>query len=566
MSAVFCLLWPAGAGAQDKRPTEQEMFGGPPAPPAPAQPAAPARPAPPAQPAAPAPPAPPPPEQPGNVGTEVPAPAPGPVSGPEARPVPPAAAAEGGGSRDQTLLGNPDAATQLSDQVAPENPLVIGGQIYLRGQVNVPAHTAFDQWRLAAPNLIDAYFDARPNDRVRAFIRARVSYDPTAAVAGTMPGGLANPTNGGAFVNPGSIAGFTTTNTGRGPNTVLDQAWIAFDVENAVFVTAGKQHVRWGTGRFWTPTDYLHPLKRNPFDVFDARTGTSMLKVHVPWESKAWNFYGFGVIEDPSAATGTLGAIAGAGRAEMVLGASELGLDFFVKQGQRPRFGADLSFGLGDFDFYTDAGLRFGDDFLVVERTNAGPVFCVGPNGSSTPMDPPVAQQYRAVPSSGFKPQVVAGANWSHKYNDNDVLTLGGEYFYNSVGYKNSSLYPGLIFNQQNIPLFTPLYTGQHYAALFLSLPAPYSWNYTTFTLTTLGNLSDKSFVTRLDYSLTVLTHLTFQAFAAIHYGDIGELRLAFDVTQQVCDPMTGKVTDVALFPPTQPPLVDLGVALLLKI
>src|SRR5262249_6671998 len=151
--------------------------------------------------------------------------------------------------------GNPEAPPQLSAEVAPENPLVIGGQLYLRAQTNVPAHTDIDQWRFDAPNLIDAYFDARPNDRVRAFMRARVAYDPAAAPSGTMPGALANPTNGGAFVNPGSVAGFSTNNTARGPTAVLDQAWIAFDVKNAVFVTAGKQHVRWGTGRFWTPTD-----------------------------------------------------------------------------------------------------------------------------------------------------------------------------------------------------------------------------------------------------------------------------------------------------------------------
>jgi hypothetical protein len=240
-------------------------------------------------------------------------------------------------------------------------------------------------------------------------------------------------------------------------------------------------------------------------------------------------------------------------------------LDFFVKNGQRPRFGADLSFGLGDFDFYADAGLRFGDDFLVVERTNAPPIICTGPMGSSL-MDPPIAQQFRAVPSSGFKPQVVGGLNYSLKYNDNDVFTLGGEYFYNSVGYTDTSLYPGLLFNQQGIPLLNFLYTGKHYAALFASLPAPYSWNYTTFTLSTIGNLSDKSFVTRLDYSLTFLTHLTFQAFAAIHYGDIGELRLALDIKQQVCDPNTGIVTNVPLFPAVPPTLLDLGVALLVKI
>jgi len=108
-----------------------------------------------------------------------------------------------------------------------------------------------------------------------------MSYDPTRPVdANTMPLGTSG--GQGAFVGT-SATGFTTFSTGRGPNSLLYQMWIRFDVLETVFVTAGKQHVRWGTGRFWQPTDYLHSLKRNPLDVFDARGGTSMVKLHVPW-------------------------------------------------------------------------------------------------------------------------------------------------------------------------------------------------------------------------------------------------------------------------------------------
>ena len=79
-------------------------------------------------------------------------------------------------------------------------------------------------------------------------------------------------------------------------------------------------------------------------------------------------------------------------------------------------------------------------------------------------------------------------------------------------------------------------------------ISVPSSSGSPTFTFSTLGNLSDRSYVSRLDYAVTFLTHLTFQAFAAVHYGqEGGELRFSlpsFNV-------------------PT--PLVDLGVALRLK-
>jgi hypothetical protein len=526
MVAALILAFARPALAQDPRPTESDMFGGGEEAKAPAEPKAEAKPSVPAAAAA-APPA-----------SEAPA---------------------SGGGRDDALLGHPDAGPQLSTEAAPDNPLTIGGQLYLRTQSSALEHTYPDRWTLASPNLLDTYFDARPNDRVRAFIRGRVSFDPTAAPASTS---TTSAVNQNATASGGALGGtgFTTFNPARGPNAVLDQMWIAFDIEHKVFVTAGKQHVKWGTGRFWTPTDYLHPVKRNPLDVFDARPGTTMVKLHFPWESRAWNFYAFGVIEDPNAASNTLRQVAGAARAELVEGPAELGLDVLVKRDQQPRAGVDLSIGIDDFDFYTDIGLRAGSEIPIVRAVDPA---ALDPMCASD-----LSRQYHVGRASGIKPQAVGGVTWSRKYNDNDVLTVGGEYFYNSVGYADPSVYPGLLFNDSGTPLLNFFYTGRHYAAVFASLPAPYSWNYTTFTLSTIGNLSDQTFVTRLDYSVTLLTHLTFEAFVAGHYGNRGgEFRLGFDVAQQtICD-VNGMPTG-AVIPPihVNAALVDLGVALRLKI
>ncbi|HET6148783.1 MAG TPA: hypothetical protein VFH68_14700 [Polyangia bacterium] len=528
------------AFAQD-RPSENDMFGGPPAaPPTESKPTddKPTTPAPPA-PAAP----------PASVAPTSPA------------------------SRDDLLLGNPDAGPQLSSSAAPENPLTIGGQLYLRAQSSALEHNNPDHWSLASPSLLDVYFDARPNERVRAYVRGRMSFDPTVAPATSSASGanglsmtMMN-SSGGALTGGGtSTTGFSTFNASRGPNSVLDQMWIAFDIEHKVFVTAGKQHVRWGTGRFWTPTDYLHPVKRNPLDVFDARAGTTMLKLNFPWEARAWNFYAYALYEDPNTASNTLRQLAGAARAELVQGPAELGLGVLLKRDQRPRAGADLSLGIGDFDLYGEVGLRAGSELRLVERAaTPASVDQVEMTCAGQPFSRETSPTYHVFSASGVKPQAVGGASWARKYNDNDVFSIGGEYFYNSVGYRDASLYPGLLFNDACTPLLNFFYTGRHYASLFASLPAPYSWNYTTFTLSTIGNLSDLSFVTRLDYSVTLLTHLTFEAFVAVHYGRLGEFRLSFDVPETVTcvqsfctTPTPGRHIDASV--------VDLGMALRLKI
>jgi hypothetical protein len=90
-------------------------------------------------------------------------------------------------------------------------------------------------------------------------------------------------------------------------------------------------------------------------------------------------------------------------------------------------------------------------------------------------------------------------------------------------------VYPGLLAPRAE-PLRDPatyFYLGKHYAALVLTAPSPFSLDLHSFTLSTLANLSDRSFVTQLSYSLVLLTHLRFEAYVAAHYGrPSGEFRL----------------------------------------
>ena len=131
-------------GAGGPAPSDADIFGG--AQPAPAQPA-------PAQPA------------PAQPGPRSPRPRrrprrrrPG-ANTPAAEPPPAAAAASEalGTERDQSVLGNTGGEVQhLSDYQAPENPLQIGGQIYLRTQGTALQGDAPDRWALNAPSLLDA--------------------------------------------------------------------------------------------------------------------------------------------------------------------------------------------------------------------------------------------------------------------------------------------------------------------------------------------------------------------------------------------------------------------------
>jgi hypothetical protein len=511
-------------------------------------------------------------------GAPVPAPVPTPDPAPASVPAPETATAtattsagETKDARDQLNLGAPDAAPRLSAEVAPEDPLKIGGQIYLRAQSSGLQGQSASNWTLSSPSLLDAYMDVRPNDRVRGFVLARTIFDPT--LPATASTGLSTTAGGsqGGFSSGGtsSLSSLFGAQATRTPRVSLDQMWLRFDLKHVVFVTAGRQHVRWGTARFWTPTDFLHIQHRNPLDVFDARTGTAMIKLHVPWEARGWNFYAYGLTEGADA-TPTASAVAGAARAEVVWGASELGLGGLVQRGHKPKLAADVSAGIWDLDFYGEVALRFGQD---IDRVgfNRGvdpstlPLGTLPANGVfdqtalAAYLGPAVDMLYPVAPGSGVKPQATGGVSYSIKYADKDVFTVGAEYFYNGLGYGDTAVYPGLILphSQSLRESATFFYLGRQYAALFATAPAPYSWDNTTFTLSNLANLSDHSGITRFDYSFILLTHLRFEAFTAVHWGSShGEFRFGFDAMN-----LGGRT-----FPGRGPGLFDFGVGLRVSI
>jgi outer membrane biosynthesis protein TonB len=453
-------------------------------------------------------------------------------------------------SRDDAILGA-GAQSKTTDEAAPEDPLKIGGMFYLRSQATARQEQSPDEWSLSAPFLLDAFLDARPNDRVRGFVLGRMFFDPTLPLASAQAAAQAAPgeITGGSM---GSADLTTLFGAGdRGPHAFLDQMWLRFDIARAVFVTAGKQHARWGTARFWSPTDFLHVRRRDPLAVFDARTGTTMLKLHVPWEALGWNFYAYGLLEDVDR-TATVGQISGAGRAEIVFGTTEVGLGALVHKDRKPKLAVDISTGIWDLDFYGEMALRYGSE---IDRV------VVAPDLGAPPMESGEAFIERLYPvdrDHGVKPQVVGGVSYQRRYNDNDTWTLGVEYFYNALGYDSPEAYPGLILPRRT-PLVEPstfFYLGRQYGAVFLSLPAPYSWDYHTFTLSTLGNFSDGSYITRLDYSLLMLTHLRFEAYVAGRYGTSeGEFRFGVD---------SFKVGSQEFSIP--PMILDIGVALRVSI
>jgi len=398
------------------------------------------------------------------------------------------------GSADGAAV--PDFAAALD---ARDETLTIGGAFYLRSGVIVP--DAEEPATLSSPNLIDLYTDVRPDDRVRAYGRVRVSHNWTIEDGDT------------------NWLGEEVTPT----DVTLDQFWLKFDVAHRLYVTAGRQRAKWGSGRFWNPTDVLNTQTLDPLSFFDERTGVSLLKLHAP--VGVANFYAVANLEGAS----TLEEVGGAVRAEVLFGQTEVALTAAMRKDVPTVVGADFSSGIGWFDVHVEAGLRQGTMLPFYEGEFDFEAF-------TYPEEVDRSDQWVA--------QVVGGADVSIKISDEDTLSLGAEYFWNDAGYEDGSLYTWLIFNSA----YQPFYVGQQYASLYAFLPGPGRWNDQTYIASVIGNLSDQSGAVRLDWSTTALTWITINAYAQAGFGEQGELNFSLELP---ATPMVEGLEDGLVVPRT---------------
>lgn len=430
-------------------------------------------------------------------------------------------------SRDDEMFGSDDGDVDTLrpgalSAIAPtagllegaDHFLTMGGSLFLRLNGAFREDEAPSDAVFSGPSLLDAFADVRPNDRLRAYAQLRFNFDYTVS-----PGEL------GAFGQP--LESFSLQ---------LAQAWTKFDIGQVAYITAGRQRIRWGTGRFWNPTDFVNQQVRNSIDFFDQRVGVDLVKVHFPFEALGWNLYLIAIFNDLD----VLGDVGLAARAEFVVGPAELALSSFVKDDAPLRFGADFSTAVWLFDVKAEGVFSRGLGRRLFQGT----------------FDPASFQVPTEVDTEGdWFFEGVGGIEAQLKYTDQDTINLGAEYFYNQAGYDDASLYPYLFLSGA----YVPLYTGKHYAAAYVAAPSPFDLNDLSLTASVLTNLSDQSWLGRFDVQYVLLQYLTINAFAVGHWGNRGEFKLGIDI-----DPIPFPVDD-----PVLPDglhlaneMIDVGVAL----
>ncbi|NJK88631.1 MAG: hypothetical protein HC923_04005 [Myxococcales bacterium] len=398
--------------------------------------------------------------------------------------------------------------------------VALGGFVLLQLQVTGTEDTAASDSALRAPSFFDFFADVRPTDRLRVFAQGRLQTDFTR--------GQAVDTDGSDLVFQ-NLAGFV----GREAEVLLDQLWVKFDVARVVYVTAGKQRLRWGSGRFFNPTDFVNRQRVNPVALFDQRLGVNLVRLHLPLERENVNLYALADIEGAS----TVEDVGVALRGEVAWASTETAVTLAYRRGTGYRAGIDVSTGLWRFDVRAEASFTWDDH---------SPFFALD-DGQNPFLARRVDRSDDVIVEAGL------GADIVFRLGDDDgQLILGGQAYFNDRGYDDDTLYPFLIFapviDQAVVNTgfstigvappfggvdigFNPFLVGRWYAAAFASLIGPGDLDDTTLALSGIGNLSDRSFIVRFDLSQAVLTFLSIRFFTNVYAGETsGGFRLGLDV------------------------------------
>ncbi len=392
--------------------------------------------------------------------------------------------------RDEDIFGEKPAAEgkKPADGKSRTQNLVdtlqIGGRLEVRSSTGQEEQQKLPDASFSQVKTADVYFDTRPNRDMRVFLRQRFE-ELTPAVANTTAAGTTPAVACSSCVQ-----------------SKIDELWFKWNIDDAVFMTLGKQHLKWGSSRFWNPTDFTARESRDPFALFDRRLGSDLLKIHIPQEKQGHNYYAIFQFDDMERNADLKFALRGE---FSVASSAELALTAEAGSRQPQRLGVDLSSALGPFDGNIEAAATHRVQKQFFEGT----------------LDPSTFQFPQAVEDEDrWFYQVSGGLRQTVKYSDDDNVSWGLEYFWNEFGYEERELeLYSLVLRQSS-----PLYAGRRYAGLYVALQNPGSWNETSFYANALGNLSDQTTVSRLTATWEVVDAATLEVYVSRCFGEFGEL------------------------------------------
>jgi hypothetical protein len=409
---LMALVWlMAGFGLAQNRPSEADMFGGDSSTPTPAVQTAP------------------------SGSTQIPA------------------------SRDSEEMTSKSHALLTS---AEENTQ-IGGTLSTEADYYIQKGTPLDQDLVSNPNILFLYLDSKLENDNRVFARIRTFYDPTGLSSGT-------PT-ASSYTNPYGLGNGTSDNL----STQLQELRISANIDHEIFLTIGRQKVKYGAAKFFNPTDFLNSQLYDFFLPSDERTGVDMVKAQVPIGTASLT--AAGLTGDPTngnSAGGYFRGELGYDSFANILESGEISLSGYLPKGQAGRGGFDISQGVGDLDAYFEGA---------------------------------IGQIQSGTWQGGFS----TGADWETRYGSRQTDTVTFEAEFSDFPFPVTI--PGTLVQT---------YTATQFGVFAIDLANPVGWTDLTFAETNIYDFNYKSGFSRLDAVCQLTDRISGRVYVSASWGQQG--------------------------------------------
>ena len=386
-----------------------------------------------------------------------------------------------------------DATTNPADGLLSADALTIGGAFDLSAEALLTPGTD----EPFSVGLTDLYttllLDARPSDDFRAFLKGDVSY-----------------------------------RADTGVSLKLSELFADFDVDNRVFVRAGKQTVNWGVGTFFSPANLINLEEIDPEDPTAELSGPVSVKAQLPIGVN--NLTGYLILGDIVLGDADEGfAATGAARYEFLLGGYEVTTGAIVEDNGHFAAMTTGTGSIANVTVFAEAVLEGNSDKVFVVRDPTSPT------GLST-----------STSDSLFFSGTLGGRYSTSTEDDRYTLSVSAQYYFNGLGYADTQVLTdnpgavGALLGSGDLTLSDLQGRGQHYTALNLSSP-DFAKTDLTPSVFWLSNLSDSSGLVSASVRYSGIDFFTSRLEYRANYGAPGaeyspngfrqSISLAFSVT-----------------------------------
>jgi len=355
-------------------------------------------------------------------------------------------------SDTQSVVADTELLMETPEQVASDVKKVsvtFSGDVKTLGSVTLLrdafSNPSFSDSRFGSSIFGDISLDVRLPKSIKAFATAEISYEP----------------------RRDSL-----------PKFIIPEMFLDANIAHRIYFRAGRQVLQWGRCYFFNPVDLVNAEKKSFLTKLSNRVGAYGLKAHVPFGTVV-NLYGFldasayapydidikdsmkiSFMNQPTATPNEqVDYLAGAAKAEVLIGGVETALSFWKRKGSAPVFGLDLSATLpGKIGIFGEYALSKGEREAML-------ISFLGDTAALV-----------SAPSDAWISRASIGVSRMFDFrNVKDRINLIAEYYFNGEGYDSNLFeYNGARLSpmQQGV-LLSKFYEQnafrRHYVAFFTS-------------------------------------------------------------------------------------------------